>query len=59
MIRRSPEEKREIIHIVEHSQLSVTQTLKELDVPRSTFSRRTPGRCIAGTRITWKKAKKA
>jgi putative transposase len=39
MIRRSPEERREIIHIVEHSQLSVTQTLKELDVPRSTFYR--------------------
>ena len=39
MIRRSAEEKREIIHIVEHSQLSVTQTLKELDVPRSSFYR--------------------
>jgi transposase InsO family protein len=39
MIHRSPEEKREIIHIVEHSQLSVTQTLKELDVPRSSFYR--------------------
>jgi hypothetical protein len=59
MIRRSVEEKREIIHIVEHSEMSVTQTLKELDVPRSSFSRRTPGRCIAGSGITWKKAKKA
>ena len=39
MIRRSPEEKREIIHIVEHSEMSVTQTLKELDVPRSSFYR--------------------
>ena len=38
-MRRSAEEKREIIHIVEHSQLSVTQTLKELDVPRSSFYR--------------------
>jgi len=39
MIHRSPEEKREIIHIVEHSALSVTETLKELDVPRSSFYR--------------------
>ena len=39
MIHRSPEEKREIIHIVEHSILSVTETLKELDVPRSSFYR--------------------
>ena len=39
MIRRSAEEKREIIHLVEHSQLSVTQTLQELDVPRSSFYR--------------------
>ncbi len=38
-MRRSAEEKREIIHLVEHSQLSVTQTLKELDVPRSSFYR--------------------
>ncbi len=38
-MRRSAEEKREIIHIVEHSQLSVTQTLQELDVPRSSFYR--------------------
>jgi len=39
MIRRSAEEKREIIHLVEHSQLSITQTLKEMDVPRSSFYR--------------------
>jgi putative transposase len=39
MMRRSPEEKRETIHIVEHSQLSVAQTLKELEVPRSSFYR--------------------
>jgi len=58
MIRHSPEEKREIIHNVEHSEMSVAQTLKELDVPRSSFSRRTPGRCIAGIGITWRKAKK-
>jgi transposase-like protein len=39
MIRRSPEEKREIIHIVEQSQISVNRNLQELDVPRSTFYR--------------------
>jgi putative transposase len=39
LTRRSPEEKREIIHIVEQSELSITRTLKELDVPRSTFYR--------------------
>jgi putative transposase len=39
MIRRSPEEKREIIHIVEHAEISVSKSLKELDVPRSTFYR--------------------
>ena len=38
-VRRSAEEKREIIHLVEHSQLSVTQTLKAMDVPRSSFYR--------------------
>ena len=48
-MRRSPAEKREIIHLVEHSALPVGRTLDELDVPRSSFSRRTPGRCIAGT----------
>jgi len=39
LIRRSPEEKLEIIHLVEHSNLSVKQTLEEMDVPRSTFYR--------------------
>lgn len=39
MIRRRPEEKLEIIHLVEHSNLSITQTLKELGVARSTFYR--------------------
>jgi len=39
MIRPSPEEKREIIHLVEHSEISISKTLKELDVPRSTFYR--------------------
>jgi putative transposase len=39
LIRKTPEEKREIIHLVEHSNLSVKQTLAELEVPRSTFYR--------------------
>ena len=39
LIRKSPEEKLEIIHLVEHSNLSIKQTLEELDVPRSTFYR--------------------
>jgi transposase InsO family protein len=39
LIRRSPEEKLEIIHLVEHSNLSVKRTLEELDIPRSTFYR--------------------
>jgi putative transposase len=39
LIRRSSEEKLEIIHLVEHSNLSIKRTLKELDVPRSTFYR--------------------
>jgi putative transposase len=39
LVRRSAEEKREIIHIVEHSGMSVNKTLKELDVPRSSFYR--------------------
>ena len=30
LIRRTPEEKREIIHLVEHSNLSVKRTLEEL-----------------------------
>jgi transposase InsO family protein len=39
MIRRDEAEKREIIHLVEHSALSVKKTLDELQVPRSTFYR--------------------
>jgi putative transposase len=39
MIRRDEVEKREIIHLVEHSALSVKKTLDELQVPRSTFYR--------------------
>jgi len=39
MTRRSAAEKREVIHLVEHAELSVSNTLKELDVPRSTFYR--------------------
>ena len=39
MIRRDEVEKREIIHLVEHSDLSVKKTLDELQVPRSTFYR--------------------
>ena len=40
MIRRDEAEKLEIIHLVEHSNLSVKRALEELDVPRSTFYRR-------------------
>jgi len=40
---------------VEHSALPIGRTLAELDVPRSSFSRRTPGRCIAGTSSTSKR----
>ena len=39
MIRRAEAEKREVIHLVEHSALSVKKTLNELQVPRSTFYR--------------------
>lgn len=39
MIRRDQAEKMEIIHLVEHSTLSVKRTLEELNVPRSTFYR--------------------
>lgn len=39
VMRRSPAEKREIIHLVEHSALPVGRTLDELDVPRSSFYR--------------------
>ncbi len=37
MIRYKTEEKIEIIHLVEHSELPVKQTLEKLQVPRSTF----------------------
>lgn len=37
LIRYTSEEKQEIIHLVEHSDLSIKRTLEELDVPRSTF----------------------
>ena len=39
MMRRSQAEKVEIIHLVEQSALSISKTLRELDVPRSTFHR--------------------
>ena len=39
MIRTGKAEKREIIHLVEHSALSAKKTLDELQVPRSTFYR--------------------
>jgi transposase InsO family protein len=38
-MRRSQAEKAEIIHLVEHSTLSIKKTLEELDVPRSSFYR--------------------
>ena len=38
-MRRSQAEKIEIIHLLEHSELSISKTLEELDVPRSTFYR--------------------
>jgi transposase InsO family protein len=38
-MRRSQAEKAEIIHLVEHSNLSIKRTLEELDVPRSSFYR--------------------
>jgi putative transposase len=38
-MRYSVAEKREIIHMVEHSNLSIRQTLEELGVPRSSFYR--------------------
>jgi len=37
MVRYKPEEKMEIIHLVEHSDLPIKQTLEKLQVPRSTF----------------------
>ena len=39
MIRTTAAEKREIIRLAEESELSVKQTLEELDIPRSTFYR--------------------
>jgi transposase InsO family protein len=39
LIRRSTEEKREIIHLIEHSALPVSRTLEELDVASSSFYR--------------------
>jgi transposase-like protein len=39
MMRRAQAEKMEIIHLVEHSDISITRTLEELDVPRSSFYR--------------------
>ena len=39
MIRRDEAEKKGIIHLVEHSSLSVKRTLEELNVPRSAFYR--------------------
>ena len=39
MIRPTASEKLEIIRLVEDSELSVKQTLEELDIPRSTFYR--------------------
>ena len=39
LIRRTPEEKLEIIHLVKNSNLSVKRTLEELEVPRSIFYR--------------------
>ncbi len=39
MIRRDQAEKMEIIHLVEHSNLSVKRTLAELNIARSTFYR--------------------
>ena len=39
MIRRSAAEKREIIHLVENADISISKTLKELDIARSTFYR--------------------
>ena len=38
-MRYSQAEKREIIHLVEHSNLSIRKILTELDVPRSSFYR--------------------
>ena len=39
MIRLSQEEKREIIHLVEYSELRMRGSLEELSVPRSIYYR--------------------
>ena len=36
-MRHTQAERMEIIHLVEHSELSIRKTLDELEVPRSTF----------------------
>jgi len=73
MTRRSAAEKREIIHLVDHSALPVGRTLDELDVLRSSSSRRgpphsgreprpagarQPGRCTGGTSNASRKGRK-
>ena len=37
LIRYTPEEKQEVIHLVEHSDLSIKRTLEEFEISRSTF----------------------
>ena len=37
MMRYSLAEKMDLIHLVEHSNISIRKTLEELDLPRSTF----------------------
>lgn len=39
LLRRTPEEKMEIVHLVEHSPFSVKKTLQKIQVPESTFYR--------------------
>jgi hypothetical protein len=48
MMRYSQAERMEIIHLVEHSELSIRKTLQELEVPRSTFSHK-----YTGTTYDW------
>jgi len=48
-MRHSQSERMEIIQLVENSELSIRKTLKELGVPRSTFSQKTLGRRMIGT----------
>ena len=47
-MRHSQSERMEIIQLVENSELSIRRTLKELGVPRSTFSQKTLGRRMIG-----------